>query len=403
MAGLAVTPTWRDKSARVAQLVNDVTVKRAGALERFWSEAKANGGPFVETIEGNDQEVLVTFLWKEIYETHNVFLVWPGDSASPQDHYMSRVPGTNVWYKSTRVHRGSRFSYQLAPNDRGEYAHPSAQTDPLNPLLFTDGDRSNAYGSILELAGATDESWFRRTPTIRGAVISHLFDSVLLKGRRDVTVYTPPGYAPSNGPYPLVVLFDGPAYISSHRATNTLDNLLADQRIRPTVVAFVSHAPDGTRVGDLGLGPDTREPEARQTFAAAIATELVPWLRSLYVLSRDPKHIVIGRYSAGAGAAAYTAVHYPGVFGNVLSQSVGHERLAQMASAAPRVPVRFYLDVGLYEGGDEPLRIRRAARDVLRAKGYDVIYRETAAAHEGVHSRATLAEGLIGLLGVPDR
>jgi hypothetical protein len=39
----------------------------------------------------------------------------------------------------------------------------------------------------------------------------------------------------------------------------------------------------------------------------------------------------------------------------------------------------------------------RHLRDVLRAKGYDVIYREVGGGHEWVHWRAMLADGLTAL------
>jgi len=146
MAGAAaVTPIVRFKSTRIDQLAKDVSTGQAGAVDRFWSEAEARGGPLVETIDGNDQYVLLTFLWKEMYETHNVLAIWPGPTS--EDYHMSRVPGTNVWYKSVRVFHASRFSYQLAPNDRGDYL--TAQRDPLNPLVGGDGE-----SSVLEMPGA---------------------------------------------------------------------------------------------------------------------------------------------------------------------------------------------------------------------------------------------------------
>ena len=40
----------------------------------------------------------------------------------------------------------------------------------------------------------------------------------------------------------------------------------------------------------------------------------------------------------------------------------------------------------------------RHFRDVLIAKGYDVTFRETGGAHESLHWRATLADGLMTLL-----
>ncbi|HEY7333231.1 MAG TPA: alpha/beta hydrolase-fold protein [Bryobacteraceae bacterium] len=319
---------------------------------------------------------------------------------------MSHLPNTNVWYKTLRIRRGSRFSYQLAPNDRPGETHYTAQTDPLNPRV--------AYGdsSIVETPDAPDESWYARTPVVRGSITKHSLESSLLKKRRDVSVYTPPGYSPSSGPYPLLILFDGQSQLDGRmQAPNTLDNLIAAHRIRPPVVCFVSD----------NRGVDR---EQTQTYSSAMATELVPWLRSSYAISADPKDVVIGGYSAGGGAAGVTAFYYPGVFGNVLLQSGGIQVLVPLLMNASKLPVRFYLDQGLYEYGptwaalspDEQavegwfdegippqgqnwLLRARLLRTVLQAKGYDAQYHETGGGHEFVHWRATLAEGLMALLG----
>ena len=85
--------------------------------------------------------------------------------------------------------------------------------------------------------------------------------------------------------------------------------------------------------------------------------------------------------------------------------------LSQMYLKQNRVSVRFYLDSGLYEpvpGARLPLDEmvldetntagNRHFRDVLIAKGYDVTFRETGGAHESLHWRATLADGLMTLL-----
>jgi len=405
-AGVAVNPAVRFKSPRVEQLAKDVSARQAGAVERFWSEAKARGGPLVETMEGNDRDFLVTFLWRQTYDTRNVLVIWAG--AAPRDYYMSRVPRTNVWYKTLRLRRGSRFSYLLAPNDRMGEPHYTAQIDPLNPRI--------AYGtsSILETPGAPDESWYSRKPAISGLITPHAVDSALLKKQRSISVYTPPGYSPSSGPYPLLILFDGRAYATGNlQASNTLDNLIADHRIRPTVVCFVN---DNRSV--------SVNPDQRPAYASAMATELVPWIRAMYAVSTNPKEVVIGGFSAGGGMAGYVAFNYPEVFGNVLLQSGGAQVMVPLLLNAPKLPVRFYVDQGLYEygftwaalspdeqavdgwfGEDLPqqgqnwLLRARLLRDILQAKGYDFTYHETGGAHEGLHWRATLAEGLIALLG----
>ena len=144
--------------------------------------------------------------------------------------------------------------------------------------------------------------------------------------------------------------------------------------------------------------------------------------RSSYAISRSPRDVVIGGFSSGAKTGALIALQHPDLFGNVLSQSGAYQQsnplvraepnaLAAMYLAQSRVPVRFYLEYGVYERmsnsdrpidelvSDEAMTVaNRHFRDVLTAKGYDVTYRETGSGHENIHWRATLAEGLMALL-----
>lgn len=70
-----------------------------------------------------------------------------------------------------------------------------------------------------------------------------------------------------------------------------------------------------------------------------------------------------------------------------------------------RLPLRFYLDVGLHErlpthdGGPSQLTVNRHLRDVLQAKSYPVHYVEFNGRHEYLSWQGTLAEGLIALVG----
>jgi hypothetical protein len=72
--------------------------------------------------------------------------------------------------------------------------------------------------------------------------------------------------------------------------------------------------------------------------------------------------------------------------------------------AAPRQPVRFWMEVGRFEGGgglngSSQLAQNRHLRDVLRAKGYDVSYREFSGGHDYACWRGSLADGLVALAG----
>lgn len=397
MRGVHVVPREVQQSARLLGLTKELGTP--GAVERFWAEIARMKGILIEPLAGDEQHLLVTFFWRATYETFNVLLNWPVAWDRPDDYYMSNVAGTDIWYKTLRLRRGSRFSYTLSPNDRGADRAFTNQPDPLNP------------GSILETAGAPDDQWFRRAPATPGRVDERTFESSRLNGPRTIYIYTAAGFTRRER-HPLVLLFDGSNYTGDAiGAPNTFDNLIASGRIRAPVVCFFGNARGS---GDLGV--------LNERFSDAIALELMPWLRREYSISSDPADVVIGGYSGSAVKASLIALRHPLVFGNVLSQSGSFRQqvagmmepnyAARRFAESERVRVRFYLDVGLYEpaggGPGRPLDElilgqsntagNRHLRDVLLAKGYEVIYRETGGAHEGVHWRATLAEALVALL-----
>ena len=70
--------------------------------------------------------------------------------------------------------------------------------------------------------------------------------------------------------------------------------------------------------------------------------------------------------------------------------------------AAPRRPVRFYLEAGRFEDGfqDSLLAENRRFHDVLEAKGYTVHYSEFSGGHDHVAWRGTFADGLMALAGI---
>jgi enterochelin esterase family protein len=420
MADQHSSPIVRYQSPRIIQLTKELQTDRDAALSRFWVEAKASGGQIVEPFDGSvaagppiqagaelvKQHVLVTFLWRQSFHTANVLLRLPVPTeARPDDYYLTKLPGSDVWYKSVLMPRGTRISYQLVPNHRQGGIDITSQADPLNPRLAWD-DTPDI--SLLELEGAPDESWFKRTPAARGTLSPRQpFRSAILKGERPIRIYTPPGYSSESGPYPVLLIFDGVTYVSGFEAIPTLDNLISAGRIRPVIACFLTSP--GTRAADLG-------PNAGPAFGEALVRELVPWLKTQYRISTDPKDIVIGGYSAGGSGAARIAFAHPTVFGNVLSQSgafgatLETNALIVAYRDAAQVPVRFYMDVGLFEPMPFALPAYELAlsegltagnrhfRDVLIAKGYDVTYRETGGAHNNLHFRATFADALLTLL-----
>ena len=138
MHDVQVTVREDYQSDRLRQLAQEIKQGQRGAVEAFW-RGVAGHGPLIESLQDNDQDLRVTFLWREIYDTRNVLVVWPAAWYREADYFMSHLPGTDVWYKTIRIRRGSRFSYWLSPNNRPGDTRLTSQRDPLNPLRFPDG------------------------------------------------------------------------------------------------------------------------------------------------------------------------------------------------------------------------------------------------------------------------
>ena len=409
------------QSPRIATLQRELEAGNSSAIDAFWQEVAVNGAPLFEPIEGDEQQMLVTFLWRGDEETRNVVVI--GGLAGWDDfkeQQMTRLLESNVWYRTYRGDRTLRTTYRLGVNDsleplnRENWLERSAswRHDPLNPRTFLfpkdeeDPDDRESLVSALELPGAPEQPYITSRPDVpAGKLEMYRLRSVLLENERRVWVYTPPCYSNSGEPYGLFVVFDGLAYLELIPTPVILDNLLAEGKIPPLVTVLIDSLPQEVR---------NRELPCHQPFVDFLTKELLSWVRERYDITDDPTRTIVGGSSYGGLAATFAALRAPEVFGNVLSQSGSfwfpperakeHEWLARQFVLNPKLPLHFYLDVGLREDGPTPdngpsqVVVNRHMRDVLQAKGYPVQYAEFMGGHDYICWRGTLADGLQTLL-----
>ena len=253
-----------------------------------------------------------------------------------------------------------------------------------------------------------------QTPTRpKGQIAEITIPSKIYASGRHAWAYTPANYPASCATgCNFIVAFDGAMYLGAMPIPETLDSLVAEGRVAPTVAILVDNGAPPGRLQDLANS---------QRFASFVAEELVPWARTHYTVTHAADHTIIVGASAGGLAAAYIAYRYPAVFGNVLSQSGAfwrgnegsnappYEWLTQQYASSPRAGIRFFLDVGSKEtvgalNGAAPslLDANRRLRDALRAKGYALEYFEIPG---GVHSfetwRGRLPLGIAALAPAP--
>jgi enterochelin esterase-like enzyme len=387
--------TRRLDSPRLTALERKVKAGNRAALKLFWEEVQGKT-PLVEPLPGDDHLRRVTFLWRGGAEASEVTLdgQFPPDS---QDAPLVRLVNTDVWFLTLRLPATSRFTYDFKQPGKKQLL------DPLNPLKF----RSSSF---VELPAAPPQSWTVIQQDVpKGTVWPDKLRSENLKEERSVSIYTPPGYDPKSGSYGLLVLFDGQDYRGPMPIPTILDNLVAAKKIRPLVAILVDNPSEESRNRDLECYPP---------FADFLAKELVPWARQRYRFSAEPERTIVGGVSLGGLNAAYCALRYPEVFGNVLSQSGAFSYfpgwddqeendtspfgwLIRQFVTTRKLPIRFYLEAGLFENDcpEALLAQNRRMRDVLEAKGYSVVYSEFAGGHEFLSWRGSVADGLIALAG----
>jgi enterochelin esterase family protein len=407
-------------SPRLQRLQEDLRDGDKESLQLFWNEIKEQGAPLVEEIEGDSQHRWVTFLWQANANLINVTLV--SLLVSPTTYPMKLLPKSDIWYTTLRLPSDLRATYQFFPN---EVAAPTKESpgprwsyykpDPLNPHTFAfytedeDPTEVKLTRSVLELPDAPSQPWVApQEGVLKGKVHLHTLSSDILGNERRVWVYSPVKYTAGLGqPYPLLVLFDGWGYANLMPTFTILDNMIADQVIRPTVAVLVDSLDMESRMKELSFHPP---------FNDFLVTELLPWILMQYSVSTDPAETVVGGSSAGGLAAVYAALEHPDVFGNVLSQSgaftinPGWDEegnwLARQFELREKLPIKFHLDAGTLEvnsyrdlrDGVTPLAGNQHMRDVLVENGYEVHYTEFSGGHDYISWQGTFGEGLAFLL-----
>ncbi|HEU4390735.1 MAG TPA: alpha/beta hydrolase-fold protein [Blastocatellia bacterium] len=372
------------------------------AVDRFISEHK-HDGPIIEQIPGNALEMRVTYFCVGDPDTESAELVGGPDFNGLK---MSRLGKTNLFFVTQVVPADARFVYAFNLY-KVHRAGPKGEVEVAESVHSDD--------SILEMPNAGPQPYIAvKDGVSKGNTVQTTIQSALLEEERTITVYTPAGYDSKTG-CNLLIVFDGVTYgglpdRAEVPSPTILDNLIAEKKIGPTVAVLV-----------WSMGKRNRDLPGSKPFADFIAGELVPWARSHFSILRGPKSVVAAGSSLGGFCATYCAFTHPDVIGNVISQSgsywvsrswqtVGaefHRRLyprdtgtmIEEFKASKRLPIRFYMEIGIYDLGAAMLGSNRELRDVLQLKGYDVDYREFAGGHNSQNWRGSLADGLISLLG----
>ena len=384
-------------------------VSDSQAVEKFVSSRKGKG-PLIEEIKGNDKFVKITYLYYGNESTDAVRVIG-GPNTGSGGIRLTRFLRTPLFFGSEVVPKDARYTYSFSiaesrfvgPGQVVQVMDEITSSDKLNPETFNDS-------SPLILPDAPSQPYLVPNSSVpKGKLTTPSIKSAALEEDRAISIYTPAGYE-SAKECDLLIVFDGEDYTRDpavQGAMTTLDNLIAQKKINPTIAVFVD-----------SMGFRQRDMVSYQPFADFIAKELVPFVRQKYRIAQGPSHVVASGKSLGGLAASYVAFVHSDTIGNVLSQSGSYwvtKDWRDAQSFAPltydtgdlvgefrkskRLPIKFYVAIGRFESAGSMLGTNREFRDVLLLKGYDVTYDEVNGGHEDIWWRGSFADGLIALIG----
>ncbi|NII29735.1 esterase family protein [Pseudoflavitalea sp. X16] len=150
------------------------------------------------------------------------------------------------------------------------------------------------------------------------------YDSKTLSTRREMLVYTPPGYSPDRK-YPVIYLLHGlnsgagqwPYWV---HADYVIDNLLADGKIGPAIMVFPNC---NTNITVSNPKPDEQEERNGgfkgygKPFENDLLNDIIPYIESHYSVYTDRKHRALAGLSMGGGQSLNIGLSHINTFAYV--------------------------------------------------------------------------------------
>ena len=226
--------------------------------------------------------------------------------------------------------------------------------------------------------------------TLTGNIQRHrAFPSIILRNRRDVLVYLPPGYRRfSTRRYPVLYLHDGQNVFDASTAfagvewgvDETAQQLIRKKLIEPLIVVAIANTGED-RIHEYAPTPARIDPPKRKrskgllrNYGRFLIEELKPFIDRKYQTKREAEFTGLGGSSLGGLATLALGLWFPNYFNRlaVLSPSIWWDDCAiydivDEIDETAKPPLKIWLDTGTAEPGWEQAR---ELRDCLIDEGW---------------------------------
>jgi enterochelin esterase family protein len=278
--------------------------------------------------------------------------------------------------------------------------------DPNNPYMI----RDVASVTSVFIIGGGRADLYKVNDVPHGTVAKRWYHSDLLKIDRRLTIYTPAGYETSKESYPVFYLLHGAggdenAWSELGRATQILDNLIAQGKAKPMLVVMTNgnagqqaapgESPRGMYKPSF-MGATRMDGAFEESFP-----EVVTFIESNYRVKADKAHRAIAGLSMGGFHSLHISKEYPdtfdyvGLFSAAIMPREGvqskvydnlNEKLKIQFDKKPKL---YWIAIG---NTDFLFQNNVDFRKLLDEKGYKYAYYETGEGHIWKNWRMYLSE-----------
>ncbi len=224
----------------------------------------------------------------------------------------------------------------MEKNEKGTWSYTSQVLDPelYSYAFLVDGlrvnDPNNAYlsrdistNTNLFLIDGAQADLYRVNDVEHGSVTKRWYDSPGLEMKRRITIYTPPGYENSKEKYPVLYLLHGAggdeeAWMELGRASQIMDNLVAEGSIKPMIVVM----PNGNVSQQAAPGegprgffkPQFMVPGTMNGAYEESFVDIVDFVEKSYRVKADKASRAIAGLSMGGFHSLHISRYYPNTF-----------------------------------------------------------------------------------------
>lgn len=227
-------------------------------------------------------------------------------------------------------------SVVMEKNEKGTWTHTTEalESELYGYAFLVDGLRVNDPGNAflsrdiatntnIFIIGGEQADLYKVNDVPHGSVSRRWYNSPGNEMTRRMTVYTPAGYEQSTEKYPVLYLLHGAggdeeAWIELGRASQILDNLIAQGKTKPMIVVM----PNGNVVQDAAPGegtqgfikpafmvPKTMDGTYEETFM-----DVIKFVESSYRVKADKPNRAVAGLSMGGYHSMHISRYYPNTF-----------------------------------------------------------------------------------------